>query len=154
MKQETMLAGGRLLRLECMDVDSPLHQRALVLRHAVLRKPLGLAFTAEELAAEPSSIHVAATIGAELVGCLLLVPVDATRLRMRQVVVDAKYRGLGVGARLLQFAEALASDRRTEEILLHAREEVVRFYERSGYAVTGPGFIEVTLKHFPMRKRL
>ena len=51
-------------------------------------------------------------------------------------------------------AEVLAAARGFREMTLHARESVVGFYERLGYAAEGSPFIEVTIPHRAMRKTL
>ncbi len=53
---------------------SPEYWATVQLRDSVLRKPLGLQFSAEELDAEKDSHHLACYRGERLVGCLVLRP--------------------------------------------------------------------------------
>jgi ribosomal protein S18 acetylase RimI-like enzyme len=124
------------------------------LREAVLRKPLGLQFSAEELAAESDSHHVACYRGDRVVGCLVLRPLGDGDARMRQVAVVPEMQGQGIGTALVNFAEALARKNGYRRMILHAREAAVSFYEKLGYARVGDPFVEVTVPHWAMHKSL
>lgn len=124
------------------------------LRDAVLRAPLGLQFSAEELAAEAASHHVAGYRGDALVGCLVLRPRDDGDVQMRQVAVAAELQGQGIGTALVRHAEALARRLGYRRMVLHARQSAVAFYERLGYARVGAQFAEVTIPHWALEKPL
>src|SRR2546429_9893390 len=51
-----------------VEYGSPEYEATLALRDAILRKPLGLHFTQDELASEKSSRHVACYSGQRLAG--------------------------------------------------------------------------------------
>jgi len=48
----------------------------------------------------------------------------------------------------------LSAEMGYREIVLHARESAVRFYESVGYVAEGEAFTEVTIPHRKMVKRL
>lgn len=134
---------------------SPEYDEAVALRYAVLRKPLGLEYTPEQLAAEYDQIHLAAFSDAgELIGYLNLTPVDARTIKMRQVAVAPNYQGKGVGKQLVRASEELALQRGFDLMTLHARETAVPFYLGMGYTKVGERFEEVTIPHFKMEKPL
>ncbi|MCP4645308.1 MAG: GNAT family N-acetyltransferase [bacterium] len=126
----------------------------VALRDEVLRKPLGLAFSPEELVEEKDSFHLTCWRDGMLVGCVILKPVTDTQVRMRQFAVRADWQGRGIGRALVNHLESFARDRGYNEIVLHARETAVGFYEKAGYEAHGDRFTEVTIPHFAMRKRL
>ena len=135
------------------------YEQAVRLREAVLRRPLGLGFTAQELDDEAGSHHIVALEDDDdgdedgaCVGCLVLGPIDAKVVRMRQVAVQPERQRQGIGRALVAFAEQSARARGYREIVAHVREPVISFYASLGYEVTGSRFIEVTLPHVPMRK--
>jgi len=145
--------------LEFMQVehDSGRFRDLVELRRRVLRIPLGLDFTARQLAEEKEDIHIAAYLDGELVGCVLLRAVDGPHgavVQLRQMTVDPDYQGRGVGAKILAVAEELAVERGFRRIILHARETATRFYEKAGYVATGETFIEMTIPHRIMVKQL
>ena len=126
------------------------------LRDDVLRRPLGLALSPEELASETSDYHVAAFDGetGEIVGCLVLTPVSPDVLRMRQVAVAPGWQGQGIGHHLVAFSEELAREQGFGQMTLHARTTAVPFYLQQGYSVVGDEFEEVTLPHLTMVKMM
>ncbi|HWU34700.1 MAG TPA: GNAT family N-acetyltransferase [Methylovorus sp.] len=134
--------------------NSPEYHTAVALRHAILRAPLGLHFTPEQLAAEADAWHLGAYLVDRLVGYLLLKPLASGELQMRQVAVDATLQGQGIGRRLVSDAESRAQQHGMTAIRLHARENAVPFYQRLGYEVQGEPFMEIGLLHWRMAKQL
>ena len=137
------------------EVGSASHREMVALRHRVLRAPLGLAFTEEQLAAEKDQVHLALRHDDIVVGAVLLVPPDAGgTARLRQMAIEPSFERRGFGKRLLRHGEDLLLQRQATKITLAAREHAVRFYERFGYVAQGGFFIEVTIPHRLMVKRL
>ncbi len=134
---------------------SPAYEQACLLRDEMLRKPLGLSLFDEDLDAESGFIHIAARDhSGTLQAYLQLKPVDAKVIKMQQVAVTAHLQGQGIGRALVEFAEAHARSAGYTEIILHARGEVMSFYEALGYRKEGDSFLEVTIPHFKQRKLL
>lgn len=130
------------------------YRHALRLREAVLRAPLGLTLSAGELAVEPQCEHFVALAGTEVVATLLLIPLDAETVKMRQVAVDPARQGSGIGAGLVRFAEEAARARGFRRLVAHARGTAVLFYQRLGYTVEGDPFLEQTIPHLRVSKAL
>lgn len=133
------------------------YQAAIELRERILRRPLGLAFEKTELEAEAADFHLGVfenTDPALLIGCLVLTPKASAVAKMRQVAVTETHRGRGIGQDLVRYTEQFARGQGFNKIVLHAREEVVPFYQRLGYEIDGDPFLEVTIPHRRMRKRL
>lgn len=143
-------------RLRWVAHGSPLCEACVTLRRAVLRRPLGLDYSEEELAEESTQWHLAACDGRGLVvGCLLVVPaVEAETAKVRQVAVAESVRGQGLGRRLMREAETRIASEGFDEVVLHAREEAVPFYRGLGYEAEGERFREIGLLHVRMRRRL
>ena len=130
------------------------YRKELDLRDRALRKPLGLSLFDENLAGEAVDTHIGAFCGGKLIGALVLSEVDHETVKMRQVVVGGDRRGIGVGAAMVVYAEDLAKKTGRVKIVLHARRTVVGFYEKLGYERAGEEFIEVSLPHQKMIKRI
>lgn len=122
------------------------------LRYRVLRQPLGLEFTDEQLADEANQIHMGAYLSGQLVGCLVLVVVDDSTLKMRQVAVEPEMQRQGIGQKMVSYAEYYAIENGFCRIELHARNTAMQFYEDLGYAVLGDEFIEVGIPHHMLVK--
>ena len=123
------------------------------LRHAVLREPLGLSFTAEELANEDMQLHFGLFEPSDnLIACVVAVRLSPTDARIRQMAVSPAHQRRGVGTRLMKELEAHLRSRGFANLVLHARGSAVGFYEKLGYAVIGDEFIDVTIAHVRMVK--
>ena len=128
---------------------------ALALRRQVLREPLGLVYSAADLAGDAGEVMLAAfDDDGHVVGILHLRPLEEGRAKMRQVAVAPELQGQGVGRLLVGAAETCARERGWQELTLAARQTAIAFYERLGYETYGEPFVEVTLPHRHMRKRL
>jgi GNAT superfamily N-acetyltransferase len=133
---------------------SPECEAIVELRRAVLRAPLGLVLTQEQLAQEKDQLHLGAWEGTQLLGCLLLKTGAPGEMIMRQVAVAPEAQGKGVGRLLVNESEKAVLRLGRDRMILHARESAVPFYEKLGYVIEGPGFVEVTIPHRAMSKHL
>lgn len=140
--------------LKQIDYGTPEYKQMVELRYQILRQPLGLTFSLEELAEENNDILIAAFDDDDMLGCCMLVPVDNNTLRVRQMAVMGNLQGKGIGASIMSFAENLARDKGYRNIVMHARDTAIGFYEKFGYKVRGDIFTEVNLPHHVMEKRL
>jgi len=124
------------------------------LRNDILRKPLGLSFTPQELEQEKEEILIGAFEDDKMLGCCMLIKSDPGSVRLRQMAVTNNLQGKGIGKALMQFAENIARDRGFRKIIMHARKSATGFYEKLGYQVAGDEFVEVTIPHYVMEKDL
>jgi predicted GNAT family N-acyltransferase len=142
------------LKISFVDFGSKKYKEALKLRQAVLREPLGLEYTQQQLAAEQNELFTVAYFEDKLVGCLQLKPLNAHELKVRQVAVSLNYRGKGIGVALMKFAEQYAKDCTYTKLVLAARQDAFAFYAKLGYQQIGDNFIDVTLTHCMMEKSI
>jgi ribosomal protein S18 acetylase RimI-like enzyme len=140
--------------LKIIDHGSKEYQQMVDLRRQVLRKPLGLEFTEEELGKEKEDMLIGAFEDDQMLGCCMLTQVEPDKVRLRQMAVVSGLQGKGIGRVLMQFAENLARDRGYKKITMHARKSAVGFYEKQGYKLVGQEFEEVTIPHYVMEKAL
>lgn len=140
------------LIIRLVEFESPEYHEMVDLRDRILRKPLGLSFTSEQLASESNQWHVGAFLDGKLIGCLLMLEVDERTIKMRQVAVDASMQGQGIGTRLVSYCEEFCIKKGYCRIELHARKEAVKFYQDLAYETLGNEFVEVTIPHFKMVK--
>ena len=126
----------------------------VALRHRVLRAPLDLSFSAEQLADEIDQIHLALWQDSVLAGTLLLMPPDQDgEAKLRQMAIRPDMERRGLGTSLARRGEDELQRLGATGARLAARETAIVFYQRLGYSVEGASFIEVTLPHRLMRKR-
>jgi len=135
-------------------LGSALYAQALTLREAVLRRPLGLTLSEEELEDDKLRTHFCAVKDGAVLACLSLKPLKDGSLQLKQMAVAENRRSEGIGAKLVVHAEAWARQRGVAEMVLHARIGAENFYGRLGYEAEGPVFDENTIPHVKMTKRL
>jgi predicted GNAT family N-acyltransferase len=138
-----------------IDFATPEYDETIRLRYKILREPLDLDFTEEQLAAEYADIHLAAYTEAWILrGCLVLTPKTEKVLKMRQVAVDSAFQKQGVGQLLVKASEDFALQNGFEMIELNARDTAIPFYEKLNYQKEGEMFKEVGIEHFKMVKSI
>lgn len=142
------------IRISPIEFGSKDYEHQIELRTKVLREPLGLKYSPEDLIQEIDDIFLGAFIDQELVGCLLLRILPSGKMKMRQVAVSPNHQGKKIGTKLVKFAEVLAKKMGYSEFEMHARETSVAFYLALGYETYGEVFEEVTIPHRKMRKHL
>lgn len=143
-------------RLEQISFSSPAYQEMIALREKILRTPLGLHFTPNELAHENQDIHLGVfhTVSHQLIACCVLTQINAETIKLRQMAVDQAFQRQHIGSALLRFAEDIAREKGYRLIILHARLHAVAFYQKHGYQAMGEPFLEVTIPHMYMQKKL
>ncbi len=142
------------MAIKVIDHGSEEYKQMIALRQLLLRKPLGLTFGEEELAAEKSDILIGCFDDDKLEGCCMLTETDPGILRLRQMAVISGLQGKGMGRAILQFAENIARDRGYKKIIMHARKTATGFYEKLGYEITSKEFLEISIPHYLMEKGL
>jgi ribosomal protein S18 acetylase RimI-like enzyme len=128
------------------------------LRYTVLRQPWGQPPGSERAEDDAASTTIHALIlapdgTAQAVGRLH--PSGPGQGQVRFMAVAPECQGQGLGGAVLEYLEAQAQARGLSEIVLHARETALPFYQRHGYVVLAPSHtLFGQLPHFLMRKRL
>lgn len=139
-----------------IEYQSADYNQMLGLRTKILREPLGLIFTEEDLAQDKHDILLAlcSSDTNKMIACCILAPVNDRIVKLRQMAVDNTDQGVGLGTSMLSFAEYIAEREGFEKIELHARKVAVGFYQKYDYKIVGEEFTEVGLLHFGMEKRI
>ena len=142
------------MALKILDHGTFEYRQMVKLRDDILRKPLGLGFTPQELEEEKDNMLIAAFEDEDILGCCMLVEETPETVRLRQMAVLNDLQGKGIGRALMNFAENLARDRGYKTLAMHARKNATGFYEKMGYKIASDEFTEVTLPHYVMEKKL
>lgn len=137
-----------------LEFGSEQYRSACRLRDAVLRRPLGLPLSEDDLRGEAEQLHFAMFADQELVACVTAVPLSTTGARIRQTAVAPAYQQRGVASDMMRQVEANLAARGYTSLSLHARKSAIGFYKKLGYATVGEEFMEVTVPHHKMIKKL
>ncbi len=142
------------MAIKIIDYGSIAYDQMIELRKSVLRKPLGLTYSKEDLERDQHDLLIGAFEDDEILACCILTKKDPGTFQLRQMAVDQRMQRNGVGAAIMHFAENLAKDSGGREIMMHARKTAIGFYEKLGYTAEGDEFSEVGIPHVEMRKSL
>lgn len=142
------------MALKQIDYGSKEYEQMVRLRYEVLRKPLGLEFSNEELEQEKDDLLIGSFDEDQMLGCCLLTKISDHCVRLRQMAVHKSQQGKGIGEALISFTEKIAKDKGFRILMMHARDTAIGFYEKYGYRVRGDQFIEVNISHHVMEKPL
>jgi ribosomal protein S18 acetylase RimI-like enzyme len=136
-----------------IEFGTPAYDESIWLRSTILRKPLGLAFTSEELSREYEQYHLGYYGKAGgLLACIVLKPLNSARIYMKQIAVREDSQKQGIGSALVCASEQFVQAKGYQEMTLHARQSAISFYERLNYVKVGEEFLELGIVHIEMRK--
>ena len=125
-----------------ISYNTKYYKGACRLRDDILRKPLGMSLYDQNLEEEKDHIRI---IGKSFeddgIAYLQFKIIDEKLVKMQQVVVSQQHQSKGIGKELINFSENLMNTKGLNNILLHAREPVIGFYERLGYEKFGEKFL-------------
>lgn len=126
------------------------------LRYKILREPLGLSFSENDLSEDRKSFLLALfmPVRNKIIACCILTPIDKKIIKLRQMAVDDSIQKSGMGTAILSFAEYVAVKEGFGRIELNAREAAVGFYQKYDYDILSDKFMEVGIPHYKMRKQL
>ena len=142
------------MAMKHIEHNSAEYQAMVSLRIKILREPLGLSFTPEELEKEKEDFLLCAFDDDKMVACCVLSKLSDHSCQLRQMAVSPSMQKNGLGRSLLDFAEKVAYDSGFRSMVMHARKTAVGFYQKQGYEIVGEEFEEVTIPHFEMQKQL
>jgi predicted GNAT family N-acyltransferase len=123
--------------------------QAFALRLRVFVKEQGVPAEIELDPDDRRALHFIARASGEVVGTARIVMRGRTA-KIGRMAVLKKFRGQGIGARLLKRAIATATKVGAVRIYLHAQVAVIGFYERLHFHCTGPVFDEAGIAHRKM----
>jgi ElaA protein len=123
--------------------------RAFAIRMRVFVREQGVPAEIELDEDDANAIHLLALASGRALGTARIV-LNSRGAKIGRMAVLKSYRRLGVGAKLLKHALAVAHKHGARRIYLHAQVPVIGFYERLGFSCAGPVFNEAGIPHRKM----
>jgi len=124
------------------------------LRWRILRAPWNQPKGSEQDEFEGQAIHVIAVEEDKIIGCGRVHFISSDEAQIRYMAVENHWQGKGVGKLILAELEKRVTEKGAKKIILHARENVVGFYEKNGYSVVKPSHtLFGIIPHYLMEKR-
>lgn len=132
--------------------DSPEYKQSLVLREQVLRQPLGLSLSKDDLSGEEQQLHFGLFENSGIAAVVLFKPASDKIIKLRQMAVSSLSQGKGLGKLLVNSAEIEIAKLGYTRIEMAARETAIDFYRSLGYHTLGSKFEQVGITHIMMTK--
>jgi predicted GNAT family N-acyltransferase len=125
------------------------------LRYQVLRKPWDQPTGSELDETDDTSIHAFIKVNEDAVACARLHFVDTDIAQIRYMAVHPDFQGQGLGKLVITYLEDISRQNNRLKIILHARENAVKFYESCGYTTKEKSYLLWDkIQHFLMQKHL
>ncbi|MBP7184038.1 MAG: GNAT family N-acetyltransferase [Saprospiraceae bacterium] len=138
-----------------IEFATPEYDEMVALRDLVLRQPLGLQFTVEQLSTEYNDeLWGCYDENFALIGCLIITNLGDNCAKMRQFAVHPSYQRKGVGGYLIAQIEKHLKQKGYKLIVLNARDTAIDFYKKNKYESVGEPFVEVGISHLKMEKNI
>ena len=142
------------MRFSIIQHGGQQYDLTVALRDRILRQPLGLKFSDEQLAAESTAIHVAGWIDDQVRACSVVAEQDDGWFQIRQVAVDNEFQRQGYGKQLMEFVHHHVESLGGKRVFCHSRDVAESFYADLGYRSVGDYFEAVSIQHVRMEKDL
>lgn len=125
------------------------------LRWRILRAPWNQPKGSEQDELEGQAIHIIAVENDKIVGCGRAHFNSDSEAQIRYMAVENEWQGKGVGKVILDELEKKVIAKGAKKIILHAREDVIKFYEKNGYTIVKPSHtLFGVIRHYLMEKRI
>ena len=119
-----------------------------------LRKPLGLERGSEQDQLEDTAFHIAAFDNEKIIAVGRVQIENNASARIRYMAVNKEHRKQGIGSRVLEELEKIATEKMAKSCWLYARETATTFYTKNHYKVNGEADSVLEIPHFRMEKEL
>ena len=107
-------------------------------RWKILRKPLGKSIESLESlkdSFEENSFHLIAIKDSKIIACGRLHFNSKIEAQIRYMAVEEHLQGQGIGKKILEILENKAKENNVNQVVLNARDHVIKFYKNSGYKI-------------------
>lgn len=137
-----------MVEVKRISMRNPLYEQARDLRNIVLLRPIGLPDNGWEMK-DPISWHFVAVKNNNVVGCVVLTPLDNEneRAQLMQMAVAAEEQGKGIGKLLVEKLLNFARQEGLKEVMCHSRTYANEFYQKLGFMIYGDVFEEAGVLH-------
>jgi predicted GNAT family N-acyltransferase len=140
-----------ILSFTSIIYNTEAYWKVLRMRELVLRLPLGLRFSADDIEKEESELIFAFKTDSKIVASCQFV-VSGQTAKMRQVATARAFQGQGIGRDLYLYCEENLKKQEITEIYCHARKTAVPFYQKLKFQIVSEEFEEVGIPHVKMKK--
>ncbi len=96
---------------------------------------------------DASAVHLLATYENQPIACLRIIHYQ----KIGRMAVIKQWRGIGLGAALLQKAISICKEHGSKSIYLSAQTHAINFYQKAGFTQISEEYCDVDIPHVDMR---
>ena len=127
---------------------------AFFVRRKVFVEEQGVPLSLELDELDKTADHFVVYTGTSPIGAGRIREANAGVGKVERVCVVPEYRGLQLGKLVMHALEDHAAAKGFEKVILNAQSYAVPFYEKLGYIITSPEFMDADIPHRAMEKRI
>lgn len=125
------------------------------LRYRILRKPLNQPLGSERNDGDATGEHFALFENGKIQAIARLDFIENNEAQVRFVAVETDLQAKGYGKKIMEAVENRCIEKNVSNLILHARDYAVLFYQRLDYQLIGPSYkLFDVLQHYLMEKRM
>lgn len=103
---------------------------------------------------DQEAVHFIVQKDNEIIGAARLREIEPGFGKIERVCILKEFRGLKLGASIMKFIEEYAVEHHWKKLKLNAQVYAIPFYEKLGYTVTSPEFLDAYIPHRAMEKSI
>lgn len=103
---------------------------------------------------DDTAIHFIVLKDQEVIGAARLRELSIGIGKVERVCILKEHRGMRLGVLIMEYVEAYAVQNGWQKLKLNAQVYAIPFYEKLGYIVTSPEFLDAYIPHRAMEKIL
>lgn len=130
------------------------HDDAFAIRKKVFVEEQGVPLHLEYDAEDAAATHFIMYEDDKPIGAARLRSIDNTVAKIERVCILQDQRGKKLGALMMKEMESYAISMQIKTLKLHAESYAIPFYEKLGYVVTSPEFMDAGIPHRAMEKKI
>lgn len=130
------------------------HEDAFAVRKQVFVEEQGVPLHLECDAEDASATHFIMYDNNDPVGAARLRSIENDTSKIERVCILQDQRGKKLGALIMNEMEKHAISMNKKKLKLHAQSYAIPFYEKLGYTVTSPEFMDAGIPHRAMEKEI
>lgn len=127
---------------------------AFDVRKKVFVEEQGVPFHMELDEFDETAVHFIVQMEGQTIAAARLRELEPGIGKIERVSVLKEQRGNHLGVRIMQYVEEYAREHGWKRLKLNAQVHALPFYEKLGYAITSPEFLDAYIPHRAMEKEI
>ena len=140
------------LLFKIIQYDLPEYKETLQLRENVMRKPLGLLLSVEDVKDDNVRTHIGGYCNGVLICACSFKIIHRKIAHLYSVCVKQEFQNRGVGQQLMHFTEKYVKLHGAARLYVEGRKSAKNFYRKCGFSPCGSEYIDMNILHQDMRK--